>query len=88
MQNEMKDGDSCVFFWLISMPLPCRKTDELAENIRNMAATLLASGVNPERAVFFAQSDVAAHSEMAWLLNCVASYRLVEPDDPIQRKIR
>ncbi|WP_017466294.1 tryptophan--tRNA ligase [Zymomonas mobilis] len=73
MQNEMKDGDSCVFFLAdlhaITMP---QAPDELAENIRNMAATLLASGVNPERAVFFAQSDVAAHSEMAWLLNCVA----------------
>ncbi|MCA1955806.1 tryptophan--tRNA ligase [Zymomonas sp.] len=73
MQNEMKDGDSCVFFLAdlhaITMP---QAPDELAENIRNMAATLLASGIDPEKAIFFAQSDVAAHSEMAWLLNCVA----------------
>lgn len=73
MQNEMKDGDSCVFFLAdlhaITMP---QSPDRLAENVRNMAATLLASGIDPDQAIFFAQSDVAAHSEMAWLLNCAA----------------
>ncbi|MFT8736310.1 MAG: tryptophan--tRNA ligase [Zymomonas mobilis] len=73
MQNEMKEGDDCVFFLAdlhaITMP---QAPDALAENVRNMAATLLASGIDPKQAIFFAQSDVAAHSEMAWLLNCVA----------------
>ena len=35
-------------------------------------AELLAVGIDPERAVLFVQSHVPAHSELAWVLNCVA----------------
>lgn len=38
----------------------------------DMAAALLASGVDPERAILFCQSRVSAHAELAWLLECVA----------------
>jgi tryptophanyl-tRNA synthetase len=31
-----------------------------------------ACGIDPQRAVLFVQSDVAAHSELAWILTCVA----------------
>jgi tryptophanyl-tRNA synthetase len=33
-------------------------------------AMLLAAGLKPEKSVLFVQSHVAAHSELAWLLNC------------------
>ena len=46
--------------------------DELAANIREMAAALLACGIDPERSILFAHSAVSAHPELAWLLNCVA----------------
>ncbi len=36
------------------------------------AAELLAVGIDPDRAVLFVQSHVPAHSELAWVLNCVA----------------
>ncbi|AEI38369.1 MAG: tryptophan--tRNA ligase [Zymomonas mobilis subsp. pomaceae] len=73
MQNAMAAGDSCIFFLadLHAVTMP-QEPDILAANIRSMAATLLAAGVDPERSVLFAQSDVAAHSELSWLLNCVA----------------
>lgn len=35
-------------------------------------AELLACGIDPDRAVLFIQSQVAAHAELAWVLNCVA----------------
>jgi tryptophanyl-tRNA synthetase len=35
---------------------------------REVAAAFLAAGIDPERAVIFAQSTVPAHSELAWLL--------------------
>ncbi|QXQ06054.1 tryptophan--tRNA ligase [Sphingosinicellaceae bacterium] len=38
----------------------------------DMAAALLAAGIDPERAVLFCQSRVSAHAELAWLLECVA----------------
>ena len=40
--------------------------------IREMAAALIACGVDPARATLFRQRDVPAHSELAWLLNGVA----------------
>jgi tryptophanyl-tRNA synthetase len=45
---------------------------ELAANIREMAAALLACGIDPERSTLFAHSAVPPHAELAWLLNCVA----------------
>jgi tryptophanyl-tRNA synthetase len=44
----------------------------LRRNIREMAALYLAVGLDPEKAVIFRQSRVHEHTELAWLLNCVA----------------
>jgi tryptophanyl-tRNA synthetase len=35
-------------------------------------AELLASGIDPSKSVLFVQSHVSAHSELAWILMCVA----------------
>jgi len=43
----------------------------LAEATRTVAALYLASGMDPQRSTVFVQSHVTAHSELAWLLNCV-----------------
>src|SRR5690554_540503 len=45
---------------------------ELAANTREVAAAYIAAGIDPERHVVFNQSKVAAHAELAWILNCVA----------------
>ena len=44
---------------------------ELRAHIRELAATLLAVGIDPERSILFAQSQVPQHSELAWLFSCV-----------------
>lgn len=43
----------------------------LRENVRQLAATLLACGLDPERSALFIQSHIHEHAELAWLLNCV-----------------
>ncbi len=45
---------------------------ELRANTRRMAAAMIASGVSAEKHVIFVQSQVAAHAQLAWILNCVA----------------
>ncbi|HEX8668097.1 MAG TPA: tryptophan--tRNA ligase [Allosphingosinicella sp.] len=45
---------------------------ELAANTREMAAALIACGLDPERVVLFNQARVPAHPELAWILNCTA----------------
>jgi tryptophanyl-tRNA synthetase len=44
----------------------------LAANTREMAAALIASGIDPERSILFNQARVPAHSALAWLLFCTA----------------
>ena len=44
----------------------------LRQNIREVAAIYLASGIDPEKSVVFRQSRVSGHAELAWLLNCIA----------------
>ena len=44
---------------------------ELRDNSRELAATLIATGIEPERSILFCQSQVAAHSELAWLFSCL-----------------
>lgn len=43
---------------------------ELRERSVSTAALLLAIGIDPERSVFFLQSRVPQHTELAWVLNC------------------
>jgi tryptophanyl-tRNA synthetase len=42
----------------------------LKGRIREFAGLLMAAGIDPERSILFVQSHVAAHSELAWILNC------------------
>ncbi|MEX6724782.1 tryptophan--tRNA ligase [Parapedomonas caeni] len=44
----------------------------LRAQTREMAAALLAAGIDPAKAILFNQSQVTAHAELAWILNCVA----------------
>ena len=44
----------------------------LARQTREMAAVLLACGLDPVKHVLFAQSHVRAHAQLAWIFNCVA----------------
>jgi len=44
----------------------------LTAQTREIAAAYLASGLDPARSVIFPQSAVRAHTELAWIFNCVA----------------
>src|SRR5438067_146376 len=64
---------------------------ELRRNIREMAALLLAVGLDPQYCHIFVQSHVPAHSEMAWLLNCVTPLgwleRMTQFKDKAQKQV-
>ncbi len=44
----------------------------LRHGTREIAAALIASGIDPARSILFNQSQVSAHAELAWIFNCVA----------------
>jgi len=47
------------------------QSKELKKNIFELATAYLASGLNPEKCIFFVQSQVEAHAELAWLLGTI-----------------
>ncbi|HEU4974286.1 MAG TPA: tryptophan--tRNA ligase [Baekduia sp.] len=47
---------------------------EMRSLVYDTAAILLAAGLEPERCVFFRQSDVPEHTELAWHLGAVCSH--------------
>ena len=51
---------------------------QLAQDSLSTAALYLACGMDPERCSIFIQSQVAAHSELCWLLNCVTPLNWLE----------
>ncbi len=46
--------------------------DQLKNNIRETAATFIASGINPSKSIIFNQSKVHAHAEGSWILSCMS----------------
>ena len=50
----------------------------LAADTRSTAALYLACGMDPKRCSVFVQSQVSAHSELCWLLNCVTPLNWLE----------
>jgi tryptophanyl-tRNA synthetase len=55
-----------------------RDPEALRENSRRVALDFLACGLDPERALFFQQSDVPRVTELAWILSTVAPMGLLE----------
>jgi tryptophanyl-tRNA synthetase len=46
--------------------------DELAKTIRSLAAIYIASGIDPEKSLLFIQSEVPAHAQAGWLMQCIS----------------
>jgi len=70
---RMQDEAECLFF-LADLHALTVDVDpaELRANVREMAAALIASGINPAKSTMFAQSAVPAQAELAWILQCTA----------------
>ena len=50
----------------------------LRDHVRNLAIDFLACGLDPAKCVFFRQSDVPEHTELAWILSTVTPMGLLE----------
>jgi tryptophanyl-tRNA synthetase len=70
---KMQQEAECLFF-LADLHAITVYNDpaELGANVREMAATLIASGIDPSLSILFNQARVPAHAELAWLLNGTA----------------
>src|SRR6266478_2175711 len=68
LQREYESFFCIVNLHAITLP---QNPKVLAAKTRELARIYLAVGIDPEVSTVFVQSDVAAHAELTWLLNCV-----------------
>ena len=67
------NNNECIFCVVDLHAITVYQNPELLKNnIYETVATFLASGINPSKSIIFNQSRVSAHSEVAWILSCVA----------------
>lgn len=70
---ELQEDYNC-FFCIVDEHAITVQQDrlELRKNIRSLAALYVAVGLDPEKATLFIQSEVPAHAQAGWMLQCVA----------------
>lgn len=70
---QMQDKAECLFC-VVDMHAITVKHDpkQLEEDSLLVAATYIASGIDPTKATVFIQSEVSAHAELSWILSSVA----------------
>jgi tryptophanyl-tRNA synthetase len=77
VRHWVADQDRNDCFYLIvdlhAITLP-QDPKELRDRTIELTAILLAAGIDPERSTLFLQSHVHEHAELAWVLQCVATY--------------
>ncbi len=50
-----------------------QNAEEMRNNIRDLALDYLAIGLDPKKVVIFKQSDVSAHTELAWIFDAITT---------------
>jgi tryptophanyl-tRNA synthetase len=70
---RMQDEAECLYFLADLHSLSeYMAPEERRSSVREMAAALIASGIDPKKSIVFAQSALPAHSELCWILNGTA----------------
>ncbi|CEG22257.1 Tryptophan--tRNA ligase [Planococcus massiliensis] len=72
--TDLQDEFDCIFCIVdqhaITMP---QERLELRKNIKALAALYLAVGIDPEKVTLFIQSEVPAHAQAGWMMQCVST---------------
>ncbi|MCZ6720239.1 MAG: tryptophan--tRNA ligase [Proteobacteria bacterium] len=67
----MQEEHDCIFCVVDLHALTvAQEPEELHAHTREVTAAYIAAGIDPKRSIIFNQSQVAGHSQLAWLLGC------------------
>lgn len=72
--SQQEENDAYLFIADLHSLTQIKNGSELRENTLSTAATWLACGLDPEKSVFYRQSDVAEVTELTWYLMCYFPY--------------
>ena len=86
---RMQDEAECLFF-LADLHALTVDVDpaELRSNVREMAAALIASGIDPAKSTLFAQSARSGPCRAGLAPPVHRAHRLAQPDDTVQGEVR
>lgn len=73
-----KDHECFLFIADLHALTTVKEPTRLRELSLNLAMDYLALGLDPKKTIFFRQSDIPEHSELFWILSCIAPMRLLE----------
>lgn len=70
---DLQEENDC-FFCIVDQHAITVPQDpvKLRQNVRRLAALYLAAGIDPQKSTLFIQSEVPAHAQLAWILQCVS----------------
>jgi tryptophanyl-tRNA synthetase len=71
MQDDFNAYYMIVDLHAITVP---QDPKQLRDNTRRTAAQYLAAGIDPEKSALFVQSQVPAHAQLAWVMNCITGF--------------
>ncbi len=72
---KLQDDYNCIFAVADLHAITVRQEPKaFRQNILNAYALLLACGIDTEKSLFFIQSHVHTHAELAWVLNCYTQF--------------
>lgn len=79
IQSAMNSEGSDAYFFLADLHalVKCHDPDAIHASTKAIAATWLACGLDPEKVVFYRQSDIIEIPELTWVLNCNCSKGLM-----------
>lgn len=78
-QSLFQDQYECFFFIPDLHALTTlQDAKQLQKNIEGIVLDYLAIGLDPEKVFIYRQSDITAHSELAWILSCLTPVGLME----------
>ena len=70
---ELQNKYNCVYFFVDQHAITVdQDPKELRSNILEVLASFIAAGVDYKKQIIFQQSSVPAHSQLAWVFNCVS----------------
>ena len=69
LQNENQNIYSIVDMHALTIP---ENVSDLKEGVYEVAAAIIASGIDPKKSIIFNQSSVYEHAELSWIFNCIA----------------
>ena len=74
LQNMTKEDELKSFFFIADLHAITNYSDaeSLRNNVEELAAAYIASGISTEKSILFVQSAVPEHTELNWILGCFA----------------